>query len=116
MLIKRISMLIASTSLVLLSSTSAFSADSSWLEKVYAEKVGVSQKEAKKVVADVFNSLATTLDDGKTVTVRGFGKFYVSNRDKREARHPKTGKTIQVPARKYARFSSSDTLKNKLNQ
>lgn len=81
-----------------------------------AEKQSISQDDAKQQVAAVFTSLAEELSAGKDITVRRFGKFYVQHRDARKGRNPKTGAEIQIPAKRYPKFSSSDVLKAQLNK
>ena len=42
-----------------------------------------------------------------SVTLRGFGRFYVAEVPAREARHPRTGEKISIPAKTVPRFRPS---------
>jgi nucleoid DNA-binding protein len=53
--------------------------------------------------------------EGKHLEIRGFGTFKVKNHKARKARNPKTGDTVQVPARKKAVFKVSRELNKMLN-
>jgi DNA-binding protein HU-beta len=81
-----------------------------------AEKQGITQSEAQSQLQSVFVALAEELEAGRDVTIRNFGKFYLQHRDAREGRNPKTGEKLDIPAKSYPRFRSSDTLKNNINK
>ncbi len=74
------------------------------------------EEQASDTVHLVFSALQGELDQGRSVTIRNFGRFYVSDVKPRKGRNPKTGQPIDIPARKYARFVSSDGLKEVLNE
>lgn len=86
------------------------------LEDQYAKRAGVSVDEAKTQIQAVFATVQQELVAGKDVSIRGFGKFRVSALKPRTARNPKTGAAVQVPAKKYPRFTSSDALKEAVNK
>ena len=49
------------------------------------------------------------------VELRGFGSFKVKTRRARLARNPRTGASVNVPARRVPYFKSSNELKGRLN-
>jgi DNA-binding protein HU-beta len=49
------------------------------------------------------------------VEYRGLGSFTVETYPPRKIHNPATGKTIELPARKLARFKPSNSLTAKLN-
>ena len=102
------------TSLLFLSAVPA--AAQSTLEDLYAKRAGVSVEEAKSQIQAVFATVQQELIAGKDVSIRGFGKFRVSHVQPRTARNPRTGEPVQVPAKKYPRFTSSDALKEAVNK
>jgi DNA-binding protein HU-beta len=83
-----------------------------------AKKAGLTQAKAAEVVDSIFNAnkgiIAVELDGGRKVTIPGFGTFATRKRSSREGRNPATGKTIKIPARKYASFKPGKTLKEKV--
>jgi DNA-binding protein HU-beta len=69
-------------------------------------------KKAANVALDTFvESVTTALKKGERVALVGFGTFSVAKRKARTARNPRTGETIQVPARKAAKFKAGRELK-----
>ncbi len=85
-----------------------------------AKKVGLTQAKAAEVVDSIFNAskgiIAVELDAGRKVTIPGFGTFGTRKRSSRQGRNPATGKTISIPARKYATFKPGKTLKEKVSK
>lgn len=77
---------------------------------------GVSQEAAARQVKTVFSAIEAELAQDQEVSVPQFGRFYLQQRDERQVKHPKTGKLIDVPARRYPRFSSYSSLKQRFNQ
>ena len=72
---------------------------------------GLSKKDAKKVVEGIFEAITNALAKGEEVTIAGFGTFRVVKRAAREARNPKTGEKIQVPAKVVPKFRPAKALK-----
>lgn len=74
-----------------------------------------SRKEAERIVNVVFASIATALQSGARLDVRGFGSFQVRDRKARQGRNPRTGETLLIPAKKVAVFKPSKQLAEQLN-
>jgi len=70
-----------------------------------------TKKEAAQAVDAVFNSIAKALKKGDTVALAGFGTFKVNKRKARKGRNPRTGATIQIPAKKVPVFKAGAGLK-----
>ena len=81
------------------------------VEKVQ-ELLGGTKVQAEQVVDCVFDNITNTLKKGDEVAVAGFGKFSVRMSKAREARNPKTGETVKVPASKKPKFSAAKALKD----
>lgn len=73
--------------------------------------LNTSKAEAERVVEALFDSIISSLKRGEEVSVAGFGKFSVKMRKAREARNPKTGETVKVPASNAVKFSVAKALK-----
>ena len=80
------------------------------VEKVH-ELLGGTKVQAEEVVDKVFDSITASLKGGVDVSIAGFGIFKVKSRAAREARNPRTGAMVQVPATKVAKFQPSKALK-----
>lgn len=67
--------------------------------------------QAEQVVDTVFDSIVASLKKGEEVSVAGLGIFSVKARAARQARNPRTGETLQVPAMKVPKFRAAKALK-----
>ncbi len=81
------------------------------LVKAMAEKSGITQKDAVKVLDSVLESIQSALAAGEKVQIIGFGTFEVRERKARKVISPATGKEIQVPATKVPAFRPGKSLK-----
>lgn len=77
-----------------------------------AEGAGVSKTDAARVVQGTLDAIATALQAGDEVPLKGLGKFKVRSRAARAVRNPRTGATVQAPADRKVVFQASATLKN----
>lgn len=81
-----------------------------------AETHGIlSQKESEQVINIVFDSIADALNSGEKVEIRGFGSFTIRQRDGREARNPKSGEVVKIPAKKTPFFKTGKELRERVN-
>lgn len=80
-----------------------------------AENFGLTKVDANRIVDMVFSTMEVNLQLGQEVDINGFGRFSVTERDEREARNPRTGESITVPAKKSVKFKPSKTLKDVVN-
>jgi len=89
-----------------------------------AEKIGkkelveaISQKnelpkaQAGRVLETLIEEIKSALKSGKKVNLAGLGVLRVAERKARMGRNPKTGETIQIPAKKAIKFRASKDLK-----
>ncbi len=74
--------------------------------------LGGTKVQAEEVVDTVFDTIVKTLSKGEEVSVAGLGKFVVKARKARQARNPKTGETVSVPATRVPKFSAAKALKD----
>jgi DNA-binding protein HU-beta len=82
------------------------------LTNFVAVEAGITKKDANLVIGTVLEGIKSgLLADGK-VTLVGFGTFSVVQRAARQARNPKTGEAISVPAKMVPKFKPSKNLKD----
>ena len=93
----------------------AQAANQNGLVEALSSSQGVSMEQAREQVQSVFGVLSSELASGREVGIRNFGRFYLQDRAARSGRNPKTGEKIAIPAKRYPKFSSSDTLKKMVN-
>ncbi len=79
-----------------------------------AEKTGKSRKESAEFLDALIGTVKDELKKGGAVNLVGFGSFKVVERPAREARNPRTGEKIHVPARKVPVFKAGKDLKEML--
>ena len=80
-----------------------------------ANSVGVSKTDAAKSVDAVFSNITSSLKGGNEVRLVGFGTFVVANRAATTGRNPRTGESIQIPAKKVPKFRAGKALKDTVN-
>jgi len=71
-----------------------------------------TKKQAADIVETVLNSIRDSLKKKEDVALSGFGTFRVKQTKARMGRNPKTGETIQIPAKKKIAFRASKDLKS----
>ena len=76
----------------------------------YVEGDGVQE-----IVDEIINVLAESLSAKQIVTIAGLGVFKPATRSAREGRNPKTGETIQIPAKNTIKFKPSKKLREAIN-
>ncbi len=81
------------------------------ISKVH-EVLDTTKAEAERVVDTVFDTIINTMKDGDQVSIAGFGIFEAKMRDAREARNPRTGEVVKVPAMRVPKFRAAKALKD----
>ncbi len=85
------------------------------IEQLIETNTYLNKKESELVVNTIFDSITLALSAGDRVEIRGFGSFSVRERDSRQARNPKSGEVIQIPAKKAPFFKTGKELKQRVD-
>ena len=85
------------------------------VEKLIEANGTLSRKESELVVNIIFDSMCEALQSGEKVEIRGFGSFTIRERDAREARNPKSGDVVKIPAKKTPFFKTGKELRERVN-
>jgi integration host factor subunit beta len=85
------------------------------VEKLTTNADGLNKKDAEVVVNTIFNSIGDALVSGDRVEIRGFGSFSIRERDAREARNPKSGEVVSIPAKKTPFFKTGKELRTRVD-
>jgi integration host factor subunit beta len=72
-------------------------------------------RDVERIVATIFEEIATALARGDRVELRGFGAFSVKHRDARTGRNPRTGDTVEVERKVIPFFKTGKQLRERLN-
>lgn len=82
-----------------------------------SDDTGVLVKQAKAAVDSLFSAMRESIIRGDRIEIRGFGVFAVKNTNpKPNARNPKTGERISVPARRKVSFKPGKLVKEALKK
>ena len=88
--------------------------------KAVANKTGVDRNSASKVVEAFTNEIKIALLEGNSVSMRGFGTFYLKRRAEKTARNMQSNTTIIIPAHDIAAFKPAKefafTIKDKSSE
>ena len=85
------------------------------IDRLAAENPHLTQKDIEKIVGVILDEMTGALADGGRVELRGFGAFSVRSRPARQGRNPRTGETVQGPAKSVPFFKSGKELRERLN-
>jgi integration host factor subunit beta len=72
-------------------------------------------KDSQKAVDAVFSFIEQALENGDIVEIRRFGSFRMKQRELRQGRNPKTGKSLTIPAKAVRVFKPSKQLTERVN-
>jgi len=77
-----------------------------------SEQLGyLFKKDAEQAIEIILENISKALLEGRRVEIRGFGTFSRRERQPRTTVNPKTGKTMNIPAKKTTHFAMSKSLK-----
>lgn len=79
-----------------------------------ATEADISKATAAKALDGIICAVTQALKSGDTVTLVGFGTFYVGERAERSGRNPKTGEIIKIAAARSPKFRAGKMLKDAL--
>ena len=71
----------------------------------------ISRRDSDTIVETLLESIVSALQSGDKVEIRGFGSFRTRQRNSRTGRNPKTGVSVDVPAKKVSFFKASKELR-----
>ncbi len=80
-----------------------------------ATNSGLTNKDSEKALNATMSAIKESLSKGESVQLIGFGTFSISDRAARTGRNPQTGKEIQIPAKKVAKFKAGKALDESIN-
>ncbi|HUN67266.1 MAG TPA: HU family DNA-binding protein [Burkholderiales bacterium] len=80
-----------------------------------AQAAEVSKSAAERAVDALIGAVKSSLKKGDMVTLVGFGTFYVSKREARSGRNPRTGEALTIKATRVPRFRAGKALKDAIN-
>lgn len=85
------------------------------LSALATDNPGLKSEEIEQVVDIFFDEIAQRLAEGGRVELRGFGAFSTRERAARTGRNPRTGETVDVPAKRVPYFRPGKEMRRALN-
>ncbi len=86
------------------------------LEKLAEENSELKPDEIEKIIDLFFNQISQKLAEGGRVELRGFGAFSTRQRKPRTGRNPRTGESVEVPAKRVPYFKPGKEIREQLNK
>ncbi|WP_417914984.1 integration host factor subunit alpha [Candidatus Electronema sp. JM] len=80
------------------------------------ERLGISQRNAAKMVDTIFAAMKDTLVNGESLKLVQFGTLTVRGKSPRRGRNPRTGESMTITKRKMVTFRPSKRLRELLNE
>jgi DNA-binding protein HU-beta len=80
-----------------------------------ASSAKISKREAKDALDSFVTSVKKSVKKGDRVSLVGFGTFSQGKRNARTGRNPRTGETINIAAKKTAKFKAGSGFSSFVN-
>ena len=85
------------------------------LNELHKDNPDLRADEVEQVVDVFFDEITQRLAEGGRVELRGFGAFSTREREARVGRNPRTGESVNVPAKRVPYFKAGKEIKKRLN-
>ena len=86
------------------------------MAKAIADEMGLTPGQATEVIQRVLDGITETLCEDGRLELRNFGVFEVRERKPRTARNPRTGETVQVPAKRVVSFKPGRVMAERVGR
>ncbi|MDD5452389.1 MAG: integration host factor subunit beta [Desulfovibrionales bacterium] len=80
-----------------------------------SKETALTKQVAEEVIDTVFEAMSQALVAGEGIEIRGLGSFVVKDYKPYTGRNPKTGRNIDVSAKKLPFFKAGKELKERVN-
>jgi len=85
------------------------------LISMVADNTNLTKTQAQEAINAVFNTIESSLKEGKKVSLVGFGTFACTERKARMGRNPRTGESISIPSKNVVKFKPGKELTGSVN-
>jgi integration host factor subunit alpha len=82
------------------------------VDVVYDRHGGLTKDEAAEIVEAIFHTVKSSLGEGRTVRIKNFGTFQITDRPGRTGVNPISGERIFIPPHKGLSFRPARRLKS----
>ena len=77
------------------------------LAKIVAASTEITNAKAEKIIDVIIDQIRRETKTMGSVTIRGFGKFYLSNSPEKIGRNFKTGEQVVIPPKQVIKFKAA---------
>ncbi|EKE76684.1 integration host factor subunit beta [Gallaecimonas xiamenensis] len=85
------------------------------IESLTAKYADLPARDLELAVKEILEQMANTLEAGERIEIRGFGSFSLHYRAPRVGRNPKTGESVELPAKQVPHFKPGKELRERVN-
>jgi integration host factor subunit alpha len=82
------------------------------VDVVYDRHGGLTKNEAAEIVEIIFQTVKSSLGEGRTVRIKNFGTFQITDRPGRTGVNPINGEKIFIPPHKGLSFRPARRLRS----
>jgi integration host factor subunit beta len=75
----------------------------------------LQQRDVELAVNRMLEQMVNALENGERIEIRGFGAFTMRQRPPRLARNPKTGESVDLPAKVVIHFKPGKEMRDRVN-
>jgi integration host factor subunit beta len=85
------------------------------IERLSEQYSHLSAKEVENAIKEILEQMASTLQTGDRIEIRGFGSFSLHYRAPRQGRNPKTGEKVELTGKYVPHFKPGKELRERVN-
>ena len=89
--------------------------NSELIERLARRQPQLKAADTECAVRMIQNAISQALQEGNRVEIRGFGRFVLNHRRPKEGRNPRTGETVNVPAKYAPNFRPGKELRERVD-
>ncbi len=76
----------------------------------------LAARDVDDAVNSILNAMTAALAQGSRIEIRGFGSFSLNYRPPRVGRNPKSGDTVEVPAKIVPHFKAGKEMRERVDK
>jgi integration host factor subunit beta len=85
------------------------------IDRLASQFPQLQSQDVEIAIRLLLDTIATTLAQGDRIEIRGFGSFALKYRPARRGRNPKTGASVNVPAKYAPSFKAGLELRKRVD-
>jgi len=86
------------------------------IERLCMRYPQLRSQDVEETVKLIIEKICQSLEKGDRVEIRGFGSFSLHYREARTGRNPKTGESVEVPAKSIPYFRAGKELRERVDE